>query len=270
MRRPILITTCLALYQVSSFAQSSSVQVEFEAASVKKSDPANTNVPTMCRGGPGSTDPVLFTCVNTALGALITDAYEVQRYELIAPVWMKMGGSVDGYDLSAKVPAGATKEQLQLMVRKLLEERFHLAVHREARNVDRYTLIAGKGKPKLNAPVEKPPNGRPYTSQFVGGHIHFVTDRISMKGFAGFLTNMVNAPVEDQTNLSGEFAFTFDLAPDDRWPFYSPALANLQKGDTTPDVITALQEQLGLKLESKKGPLEVLVVDHADKIPSEN
>jgi uncharacterized protein (TIGR03435 family) len=63
-----------------------------------------------------------------------------------------MGGSLDGYDLSAKVPAGATKEQLQLMVQNLLVERFHLAVHRETRNGNQYTLLAGKGKPKQNAP----------------------------------------------------------------------------------------------------------------------
>jgi uncharacterized protein (TIGR03435 family) len=271
MRRSILVAACLALYQASSRAQSSWTAVEFEAASVKRSDPANANAPpNVCRGGPGSADPLLFTCVNSALGAMVTTAYDLQFYELIAPDWMKFGGSLNGYDLSAKVPAGATKEQTRLMLQKLLAERFRLSVHRETRNANRYALMAGKGKPKLNAPVENAPNGRPDTMQIIGGHIHFVAERTSMKRLAGFLTTMLSGPVEDQTNLSGDFAFTLDLAPDDRWPGYSPGWASAHKDDATPDLFTALQEQLGLKLQSTRGPLEVLVVDHADKVPSEN
>jgi uncharacterized protein (TIGR03435 family) len=255
MRGSILITTFLALYQASSFAQSGPTATEFEAAAVKRWDPTNTNAPpNLCHGGPGSADPALFACVNSALGVLVMDAYDLQFYQLIAPDWMKMGGNLNGYDLNAKVPAGATKEQLRLMLQKLLTERFHLAVHRETRNGDRYALIAGKGKPKLSPPVENPPNGRPFTIQIIGCHIHFVANSRSMKQFTGFLASWLSGPVEDQTNLAGNFAFTLDLAPDERWPGYSPGCPSLQKGDPTPNLFAALQEQLGLKLEIDKRP----------------
>ena len=277
MQRAILFTAVLALFQARSVGQTqsggqtSSGEATFEVASVKRSDAARNNLPpNVCSGGPGSPDPVLLRCTNAPLGVFVSIAYDLQFYELIEPDWMKLGGAESGYDLSAKIAAGATKEQYRIMLRNLLAERFHLTAHRETRNVPRYAVALGKGPAKLQDPIAKPPGGRAYGMQFAEGHIRFDGYRLSLKQFAGFLTTMLSGPVTDETNLQGDYSFTLEFTPDDRWPGYSPQWASTQKGEPAPNLFTAVQDQLGLKLESTKGPLEVLVMDHADKIPAEN
>jgi uncharacterized protein (TIGR03435 family) len=194
----------------------------------------------------------------------------LQFYELIEPDWMKLGGAESGYDLSAKIPAGATREQYHIMLRSLLAERFHLTVHRETRNVPRYAVVLGKGPARLQDPLAKPPDGRAFGVQMANGHIRLDGYRFSLKQFAGFLTTMLSGPVTDETNLPGNYSFTLEFTPDDRWPGYSAGWASAQKGEPAADLFAAIRDQLGLKLESTKGPIEVLVVDHADKIPAEN
>ena len=268
----LLVFACSpVLFQARSLGQTPSGDVTFEVASVKRSVSAHSNLPqNVCSGGPGSPDPVLLTCTNAALGLFVSTAYDLQFYELIEPDWMKQGGAENGYDITAKIPAGATKAQYHIMLRNLLAERFHLTVHRETRNVPRINVVMGKGPAKLQDPIAQPPGGRAYGMQFANGHIRFEAYRMSVKQFAGFLTTMLSTPVTDETNLQGNYSFTLEFTPDDRWPGYSADWASAQKGEPAPNLFTAIQDQLGLKLESTKGPLEVLVVDHADKIPAEN
>ena len=212
----------------------------------------------------------MLMCTNAALGVFVSIAYDLQFYELIAPDWMKLGGAESGYGLTAKIAAGVAKEQYRIMLRNLLVERFHLTVHRETRNVPRYAVAPGKGPARLQDPIAKPPGGRAYGMQFAEGHIRFEGYRLSLKQFAEFLTTMLSGPVTDETNIQGNYSFTLEFTPDDRWPGYSPHWASTQKGEPAPNLFAALQDQLGVKLESTKGPLEVLVVDHAEKIPAEN
>jgi uncharacterized protein (TIGR03435 family) len=263
-----------ALTAFSAHPQDAQPSSAFEAASVKRSDPTRTNIPpNVCRGGPGTFDPTLLTCANSALGILITIAYDLQFYQLISPDWVKMGGGLNGYDLSAKIPANTTKEDFRLMLRNLLAERFHLQVRRETRRWPHFALVtsreSSKASSKLQDAVPHPSGGRPSTMTIPNGHIHFVAEHVSMKAFTGFLTTMLSGPVADHTNLSGEYAFTLDFTPDDRWPGYSPAFTASQHGNPAPSLFTAIQE-LGLKVESSTAPLEFVVIDHADRIPVEN
>src|SRR5580658_2815813 len=103
----------------------------FEAASVKRSNPTSTAPVSWCVGGPGSQDPELERCTNSSLGNLICLAYNMWTYDIVSPPWVMRGGADVGYDVTAKIPAGATRDQFRLMMQSLLAERFHLVVHWE-------------------------------------------------------------------------------------------------------------------------------------------
>jgi uncharacterized protein (TIGR03435 family) len=208
------LVAIVVLFQAPTFGQTLSAEATFEAASVKRSDPAHINLPpNVCRGGPGSSDPVMLMCTNAALGVFVSIAYDLQFYELIAPDWMKLGGAESGYDLTAKIAAGVAKEQYRIMLRNLLVERFHLTVHRETRNVPRYAVAPGKGPARLQDPIAKPPGGRAYGMQFAEGHIRFEGYRLSLKQFAEFLTTMLSGPVTDETNIRATTASHSNLRP---------------------------------------------------------
>jgi len=130
---------------------------EFEAASVKPSEhtgrilgPKGTGTYTYwgCSGGPGWTDPIRYTCTNVGLRHLIETAWDLKSYQLIAP------DALDGptYDVAAKLPVGATKDQFKQMLQRLLIDRFHLVVHHEMREQPVYVLTVGKDGHKLQTP----------------------------------------------------------------------------------------------------------------------
>lgn len=134
---------------------------------------------------------------------------------------------------------------------------FKLTLHREPRELTLYELVVAKNGPKLTK-AEARPGG------VTSGRGHLTATAASMDRLARFLAGSyvkLDRPVVDKTGLDGVFDFTLDWTPD----------SDLQKHpDGPPDIFTALQEQLGLKLEARKGPVEVFVVDHVEKIPSEN
>ena len=195
------------------------------------------------------------------------------------------------YDVIAKVPAGTTKEQSLLMLQNLLAERFRLQVHRETREGQVYALVVDKHGTRLK-PAEGPraltkaaPDGKPISKMQIGadGFPEFSSDLtqtvvqgfngrwrmqavgLSMNGLAERLTLYLSRPVLDMTALSGRFDFTLTWVSESLILSESSANA-IEPG---PTVFTAL-EQVGLKLEARKGPIEVLVVDHADRVPTEN
>src|SRR5579872_1747033 len=132
-------------------------KLSFEVATVKLSaGPAvsTVNGRTMTsfgtKGGPGTNDPTRWTCTYCDIANLLPRAYGVQSYQLTFPSWMNS----EHYDISANVPAGATREQLQIMIRNLLEERFQFKLHRESKDIAGYDLVIGKNGPKLASHVE--------------------------------------------------------------------------------------------------------------------
>jgi len=191
---------------------------------------------------------------HTVLGYLIFMAYGVPYTRVLGgPDWL---GS-QPYDLTAKVEGDTllTQEQMQPLLQTLLEERFHLKIHHVQKMVSGYALVIAKGGSKL-----QPNKGAPFHGMVGETEIKFWNE--SVKSFAIRIANPAGRPVVDRTGLEGTYDFDLKFATEDT-PIDS-ADSNL------PDLFTAVQEQFGLKLVPQKVPVETLVIDHVDKIPTEN
>jgi len=254
------------------------VPLYFEAASVKPSDP---------KAGPGAgirrQPGGRFNTFNTPVRLLITFAYQIQNYQLVGgPDWI---GNTR-YDIVAKMdgdpPAvrpGTGADHMMLATRTLLTERFKLKVHRETRELDIYALMMAKpdGKPgpalktasgdcspeafaaRRGAPPPTPGQGPVCGIQGLPGRIRFGGYPLTL--FAQTISNQVGRAVVDRTGLAGNWDFEMKYAsPPPNGPL--PPGVELPASDPdAPDLFTAIREQLGLKLEATKGPVEVLVVD---------
>jgi uncharacterized protein (TIGR03435 family) len=242
----------------------------FEAASAKHSDPNSRSGPNECTGGPDTPDPGMLHCTNSSLALFILQAYDLKWYKLISPDWVIHGGSQSGYDINAKIPPGTSKADYRLMLQHLLADRFHLVVHRETRELPVYRLIPGAGKPKLIPSPSPAPPGPRCAMSMVKNHFHWACHNTLLKDLAGNLETLFWSDVIDETGLNGEYDFTFDFIPPEEWQGrvgWSPSSAI---ADDTPTLDTAVSEQLSLKLKRGKGPVQVLVVDRAEKNPTEN
>jgi uncharacterized protein (TIGR03435 family) len=217
----------------------------FEAASVKIR-PGSSGLTDISPYGTGR-----FTASNAPLDLIIQIAFGVGSNRLEGgPGWLK----VERYDVVAKAEEGVllTPEHLRPRLQALLEQRFKLATHRQTRLVDGYALVPAKGGPKL-----KPAVGELKPGGIYPGGMRF--DNISVAGFAGWLSYPVGRPVVDQTGLAGNYDVIVEYARDG------------STDSPLPSIFTALQEQLGLKLEPlKQVPVEMLVVDHVERVPTEN
>jgi uncharacterized protein (TIGR03435 family) len=209
-----------------------------------------------------------FSTLNTSLDNLITFAYGIQSRQIIGePAWAQS----DKYDLEAQ-PDGEGQpndKQWKSMIQKLLADRFKLASHTEKKELSVYALVVAKGGPKITK-SQGDPNGLP--ALFFRGLGVLPAANATMADFAGVMQSAVlDRPVVDQTGLTGRYDFMLKWTPDET-QFGSlgmkvPPPSNAP--DAPPDLFTAMQEQLGLKFESTKAPVDVLVIDHAEK-PSAN
>jgi uncharacterized protein (TIGR03435 family) len=173
------------------------------------------------------------------------------------------------FDIVANVPRGATRGQASLMLQNMLADRFQLKLRRSTREVPIYALRVASSGPKLrdaandaNAPK---PRG---TMSAPGGGKRFEFNGITMAEFAGVLEHDVDRPVIDMTGLAGPYDIRLTFAP--RRPFGPTGVSSPTPSPDMPEVFTALTEQLGLRLESRRGPIVVLVVDSALRQPTEN
>jgi uncharacterized protein (TIGR03435 family) len=278
-----LIATILTTIAASAAAQTPDASLQFEVASIKPSPPlASGRMRMQWRGGPGTDDPGLFTCENWPVSQLILQAFDLQDYQLVGPDWMQSAR----FTVSAKVPEGSSKEQFRMMMRNLLMDRLKLRFHYEKKETQGYALVIAKNGLKMKEsasaldPEERPgrlterktdaegfpvlPPGRvPMQMVMAGGHSTARHADETMKQFAADLGNEVGHPVTDETGLKGKYDFTL------RWIGQSVG-PSASADDTGPNIFRALQEQLGLKLESKKEMVDILVVDHIEKTPTEN
>lgn len=233
----------------------------FEVATIKPSKPGAPGKGFMVRGRQ-------FSTLNTTVSDLITFAYGVHARQITGgPPWME----TEKYDLLAK-PDGEGQpndKQWKTMIQKLLADRFQLTFHRAKKELSVYALVVAKGGPKLTK-SEGDPNGLP--GLFFSGPGVLPARNATMADFAGVMQSAVlDKPVVDQTGISGRYDFTLKWTPD-QFQFggmggkLPPPADN---AEAPPDLFTAIQQQLGLKLESTKAPADVLVTDHAAK-PSEN
>lgn len=253
-------------------------KVAFDAATVK---PATRLGPIGLRsdqtGGPGTSDPGLFTCRNCSLYWVLADAYPIHGYDFSGPDWLQN----QRFDFFAKIPAGATREEFQKMLQNLLVEKFKLSVHRETRPMQVYELTVAKNGPKVKQGVPKEPqesdsasgplkrdaDGFPILTggmsmAITPGHARLHSENQTMAWFAERLSQQLQMPVTDATGLAGTYEFTLSWS----WEQDTPG-AQLSAQQ---DLVRAVQSQLGFKLERKRGKGEVLVVDHVEKTPIEN
>jgi uncharacterized protein (TIGR03435 family) len=232
----------------------------FEVATIKPSDPNRQGRGITVRGR-------TFATFNTTLNYLISFAYGVHPRQIIgAPEWADSAL----YDITAQ-PAGEGQpndRQWRSMLQKLLADRFTLSFRREKREMPAYVIVVAPGGPKL-ARSGGDPNGLP--ALFFKGLGVLPAINATIGDFAGLLQSVVlDRPVVDQTGLTGRWDFTLQWTPDETQFGGRGGQAQAQAGaNAPPGLFTAMQEQLGLKMDSMRAPVDALVIDRVEK-PTEN
>ena len=276
----------LALTAFAVFGQQEG-RPKFEAASIKAAEDPGFR---MVRPLPGR------LTANAPVKMLLQNAYSVQAYQILGgPAWLDS----ERYAIEAKATGSADRAQIFLMLQALLEERFQLKIHRETREMPVFALVASRHGIKLSAPKEgscvdpdptaapawaggrMPPPGtspaikprcgtigfglQPAGAQMRGG-------KIAMPELVRSLAMAMGRPVIDRTGHTGLFDVQLDFTPDESTPLMPPPPPDGSGGSADsrgPSIMSALEEQLGLRLESSKGPVEVIVIDHVER-PSAN
>jgi len=250
----------------------------FEAASVKPGPPANSGRFTMT-GGPGTGDPTFLRYSNVPLKRVLMIAYDVKNWQISGPDWL----ASLRFDISARIPEGATKDQSLAMLRNLLVERFQMTVHRETRTLPIYALLPAKTGAKLKQTAseagdqnsiatiarDQGNDGFPVLTPGAPGIVIETRDgraRISafhsdLQRLADFLSTQLGHPVFDQTAIAGTFDFAVYFRPENAAP---------EDSNPYPGIFDALREQIGLRLDARKGPVEMLIVDRIEKTPAGN
>jgi uncharacterized protein (TIGR03435 family) len=235
-----------------------------------------------------------------SLADLIRTAYNVKSYQISGPDWM----AGQRFDLVAKLPEGASQDQVPVMLQALLADRFKLAIHRENKDHSMYALMVGKNGPKLKeappepaAGPEEPAEtgqvriapgrdgvtvsggkaGPTRISMGPGGTMHLEAPKMTLAALAELLSRFTDRPVVDMTEIKGNYQVALDLSMDDlRNAARSAGVAvpGLPASDGVSDpsggsMFNAVQ-QLGLRLEPRKESIELIVIDHLEKMPSEN
>jgi uncharacterized protein (TIGR03435 family) len=308
--RKVLWSAGIAVFACALAFGQAEENLTFEVASVKPAapPPADGRMFFGSRGGPGTPDPGQITWTNANLKTLLTIAYDVKNYQVNGPAWL----DTERYDIIAKVPEGATKEQVNVMWQNLLKERFGMVVHHESKEFQVDELQVAKGGPKLketaldpNAPPPPPPTGPPpgppkldkngfpemngpglimlIQVGATGGPVgHVVARAQPLSGLATMLGNQTNRPVVDKTGLTGKYDFSLEYTPNlgiGGLPLPPPppgaqpgpgAAPGAEASEPGSNLAAAIQQQLGLRLVSGKAKLDVVVVDKAEKTPTEN
>ncbi len=283
MQVSALILLCL-LSVCGAFAQASDDSLTFEVASVKPhplvaGEPAGSSF----NGGPGTSDPGQITVINRTLRTLVIEAYGIRGFQIEHPQWV----GDERFDIIAKVPPGTTPPQAKAMMRNLLVERFDLRIRRETRGLPVYALVVAKGglkmKPSADDPAGQPPapaeglialdklkTGSDGFRQLPpGAHTvmaSYTADTAKVTGQKQPLSQLVSwlssrvsdRPIIDETGLKGnyDFSMTWSLEYDGAGNDFG--------------LFAALEQQLGLKMDPRKMPTEMLIVVSALRVPKEN
>ena len=294
--RNALILLAPLLFGAIAWGQSNNSTLSFEVASIKPSPPPDGRGLTMgCHRDPGRS-----VCTNIHVDWLISMAYGVSSDQISG-----LSGDTGSYEVAVKLPPGATREQIALMWQDLLAERFKLKVHRESKEVQGYALVVAKGGSKMQVaaeaqratdapppslapagPVTGPrlgsdgfPELRPGMSMaMMGNKARWREAAATTERIASVLSAQMRQPVVDATGLEGKYAFTLSWVAGSLSAGRGAAAAGQPEGGaliadaSDPDgqlLTDAIQSQLGLRLEPKKVPVQMLVVDHVEK-PTEN
>ena len=270
---------------VLASALAAAQQISFDVASIKVRTVGISSTAAIA-------SPDRFNRFNTLLRDLVRDAYNLQPFQVVnGPEWM----ATTRFDVQAKAPFVPSPEQMRAMVRQLLADRFALKAHMETREMPAYALVlarsdgrlgpqisrtaidcaaldverARKGEARPVAPAQR--GDAPVCATFTSTQSRASAAGVSitmrrtssgtpLRDLAAFLAMVVKQPVLDRTGLEGDFDITLEFAP-----ARGPSVAAGPAGDSA-SVFTALQEQLGLKLETVRGPVDVLVIDSVSEL----
>jgi uncharacterized protein (TIGR03435 family) len=290
----VFFTTCAAFGQT------------FDAASIKPPSPPGRFVfgrvmPAGPAGGRVAGDPGRVHYPNISLKEMLMTAYDVKGFQISGPQIL----DTEKFTLDATLPPATTKTQYQKMLQNLLAERFKVTLHRDTKELPAYALTVAKGGPKLtesksaaavegdelptqSAPVIGP-DGYPALPPSMAGHAglynmmmpdryRMIGQQQTMQDLAARLSMQLDRPVVDATGLTGKYDFTLSfhaeqgmMGPYGALPPPPPGVdTGRPETDGVPDIYSAIGSQLGLKLESKKAPVEILVIDHVEKTPTGN
>lgn len=221
--------------------------------------------------------------VNVSLRDMIRVAYSVKEFQVTGPDWIR-----DRFNIEAKYPAGATEDQVPEMLRSLLRDRFKLQLHSESKEHAVFALVVGKNGPRLKPSEVKAteypdsPNRKPGTPvrgdlQIMGSPtgMHLRGPAITLSRLCETLSMFVDQPVVDQTGLPERYDIDLTFMPENmrmRGGPGGPGQGADGGADAHTERVTLFQavQDLGLKLEPRKAPLQMLVVDHIEKAPTEN
>ncbi|MBZ5631925.1 MAG: TIGR03435 family protein [Acidobacteriia bacterium] len=259
---------------------------KFEVASIK---PSQEPGPMTVRPLPGR------LTANATVKLLMQNAYTVHLFQILGgPDWINS----ERYEIEAKAAGNISRDQMFLMLESLLADRFQLKIHRETRDLPVYTLVAARSGLKLPPPKDggcvslvpdgtvppevvrgrmTPPGpGQPPLSPCGGFRTRLENTGARMRGgqitmpeFARELSIVLARTVIDKTGFTGLFDLQLDFLPDETTPALPAPPPGAPLDSSSPSILTAIQEQLGLRLESAKGPVEVIIVDHIER-PSAN
>ncbi len=291
MKRILVPASWIAFAVLTASGQGTTDTSGFEVASVKpaaKQDrDALASLPGAVaemmgfEGGPGTQDPGRINYHGVSLKALLARAYQVKPDQISGPGWL---GS-ERYTIVAILPPGTNPDRLRLMLQKLLTERFQIALHREVKETPVYRLKIARNGPKLQPPEELPHYenedakrealqqraqeglAKRMATMEANSRMGLKTPsrsfglaRATMEKFAEALSGNLDRPVKDMTQLEGEYHFQLEWTPDN----------GMRDEASEFSIFTAIQEQLGLKLEAGNEAIELLVIDKAEKVPTSN
>jgi uncharacterized protein (TIGR03435 family) len=312
----LLALTTAALF--SANGQTTDKSLTFDAAAIKPFVPPTGGRGMVMmrggRGGPGSTDPGRINYPMTTLKGLLTIAYDVKDFQISGPSWLDS----ERFEVQATMPPETTKEQLHIMLQNLLADRFKVTIHHETKELPMYSLVVGKGGPKMkespeisaeeeakdptppripDGPPKRGPDGFPVLPLNFGGRggmfmmmtpfgTRLVAQRQTMQQLADRLSSELSKPVTDATELKPKYDFTLTFSREglnnNGMMLLGPPPGEggreggrgpkdgLEPVEPPQTIFAAVQSQLGLKLDPKKGPVDLIVVDHAEKTPTEN
>lgn len=240
----------IALFVVAcaAFAQPRDAGPSYEVASIKPNTSGSGASTTK-----GDKGRIVFT--NVTLRRFIERAYSVKPFQVIGPDWME----ALRFDIVAKYPEDTKDDDRTLMLRKLLEDRFKLAVHHESKELPGYALMVARSGFKLK-PAEP---GTPDTTHNSGRVDELKVKKITMTQLADLLARSLGEMVVDKTGISGIYDFEIRWSNNDR-------NSTGNEAEALPTLFTALQETVGVRLQPQKVPVDVIVVDHLERVPTEN
>jgi uncharacterized protein (TIGR03435 family) len=262
----------------------------FEAVTVKPSSPNDGRYVRGCKGGPGTGDPTFWRCTNATITMLVEQGYHLRRYQLSAPDWT----ASENFEIEARLAPDSTQDQLREMIRGLLGDSFRLRFHWGKKEMPQYDLVVANGRAKLKASADQAPEERQQVPRAYGGDgaaddaggypniprscsgcmainaagkARYRAARAQIKNLTAFLDGQLGRQVNDLTGLTGWYDITLSWTS-------GGGIGPRPDSDADPDagltIESAVQQQLGLKLVPRKGPVDVFIVDQAEKKPAGN